>query len=435
MMDAFCIKGNVLFTKEFGSYEIFENSVIVVEDNLVVGVYPNRELPERYEQLHCTDYGDCLIIPGFVDLHLHAPQFGNLGLGLDKELMPWLEAYTFPEEAKFRELSYAYRVYSRFVSELWRVGTTRSVLFATIHREATELLMKLVDKAGLCAFVGKVNMDQNAPASILESTGESLRTTEEWLVYTRNRYINVQPIITPRFVPTCSGALMKGLGELAEKYNIGVQSHLSENYGEMNVVKQLHPEHKDYASVYDSFGLLGQKPTIMAHCVHLSRAEMKQMAENQVFVAHSPNSNLNLASGIAPVRMLIDEGIPVGLASDISGGHTLSMMDVIVSSAQSSNMKWLEQNRNFPQLTTPQLFYLATKGGGRFFGKVGSFEAGYEFDALIIDDHSLPRFRELTLPERLQKFLYTGDDRNILKRYVRGKLIQEPVFTSPDIFS
>lgn len=426
MKNIFAIKGNIIFTKEFGVYEIIENGFIVVEDKLVKGVY--HKLNEEYSNIKIIDYGNSIIIPGFVDIHLHAPQFANIGLGLDKELMPWLETYTFPEETKYSDLNYARKVYSRLIKEIWKFGTTRACVFATIHKDSTKLLMDMLAESGLSAYVGKVNMDRNSPHYLVETTETSVYDTEEILKEYSNKYSLVKPIITPRFVPTCSIELLKELGDLAIKYNTPVQTHLSENNGEISFVKELHPDFKNYASIYDEAGLFGSVPTIMAHCVLVDEEEIELMARKKVFVAHCPNSNCNLISGIAPIRRLITQGVQVGLASDVSGGHSLSMMDVIVNSAQVSNLKYLESNRMDKPLNTAELFYLATKGGGKFFGKVGSFEEGYEFDALVVDDSSLPSFRELTIEERLQKFIYTGDDRNIKDRYVAGRKIEEPKF-------
>lgn len=418
------IKGNVIFTQNFGKYEIFEGGYILIEDGLVNGVYSH--LPDKFKDLEVKDYGDKLIIPGFVDIHLHGPQFPNLGLGLDKELMPWLETYTFPEESKYGDIDYAKKVYKILVRELWRNGTTRSCIFASIHSESTKLLMDIINDAGLGAYVGKVNMDRNCPDFICEDTKKSLEETEEFLKEYGNKYERVKPIITPRFVPTCTSELLKGLGELATKYNVPVQSHLSENKGEIEFVRELHPEALNYASVYEKVGLLGQQPTIMAHCVLLDEAEIELLSKNKVIIAHSPNSNSNLASGIAPIRKLINAGIPIGLASDISGGHSLSMRNVMVEAAQVSNIKWIESGKTEIPLTTSELFYLGTKGSGSFFGNVGSFEEGYEFDALIIDDSDIIGLKEMTIEERLQKFIYTGDYKNIVVRYVAGKVIEEP---------
>ncbi len=424
MEGAFGVKGDIIFTKEFGEYEVLEGGYIIVKDGIIDGVY--SELIDEYKNIEIIDYDNKLIVPGFVDLHLHAPQFPNLGLGLDKELMPWLEAYTFPEESKYSDLEYAKQVYSILVKELWKNGTTRACVFSSVHKESTKLLMDIFNEAGLGAYVGKVNMDRNCPHYLIENTIESIADTENFLKEYGNKYKLVKPIITPRFIPTCTFELLKTLGELAKKYSVPVQSHLSENYGEINLVKELHPNYKNYASIYEDAGLFGQIPTIMAHCVLVDEDEIELMVKNKVFVAHSPNSNSNLASGIAPIRKLISKGVPVGLATDISGGHSLSMCSVIVNSAQASNIRWLESNKVDKPLSTAELFYLATKGSGQFFGKVGSFEQGYEFDALIIDDSRLNSFHSLSIEERLQKFIYTGDDRNILIRYVDGKIVEEP---------
>lgn len=425
MENIYAVRGNIIFTPSLGKYNIFENSYIIIEDKYVKGIY--KELPIKFKDILVKDYGNSLIIPGLVDLHLHAPQFANLGLGLDKELMPWLETYTFPEEKKYSDLVYAKKVYSSLIKELWKFGTTRSVLFATLHKEASKMLMDMFNESGLSAYVGKVNMDRNSPDFLIETTEQSLKDTEEILIEYSNKYDLVKPIITPRFVPTCTPALMDGLGKLAEKYNTKVQSHLCENRDEISFVKQLHPTSKNYASVYYEANLFGQLPTCMAHCVLLDEDEIALMAEKQVFAVHCPDSNNNLSSGMAPIRKLINRGIPVGLGSDISGGHSLSMLNTMVSTAQVSNLNYAVNNRAEKSLTTAELFYLATKGGGSFFGKVGSFEEGYEFDALVIDDSTLPIVKHLTLEERLQKFIYTGDDRNIKVRYAAGNEVPEPV--------
>ncbi|MBU3101212.1 MULTISPECIES: guanine deaminase [Clostridium] len=420
----YAVKGNIIFTKVFGEYEVIRNGYIVVQGNLVKGVY--KKLNEEFSDLKVIDYGNAMIIPGFVDIHLHASQFANLGLGLDKELMPWLEEYTFPEEAKYVDISYAKKVYSSLIRELWKFGTTRSCVFATIHKKSTKLLMDMFARAGLSAYVGKVNMDRNSPQDLTETAVESIRDTEEILKEYTNKYELVKPIVTPRFVPSCSFDLLKNLGILAKKYNAPIQSHLSENYGEISFVKELHPNCKNYTSVYNEVGLLGDVPTIMAHCVLVDADEIELLARKKVFIAHCPSSNCNLASGNAPIRKLLEKGVKVGLASDISAGNSLSMMDIIVSAAQVSNIKWIESGRVDKPLNIAELFYLATKGGGEFFGKVGSFEEGYAFDALVIDDSSMPTFKAFSIEERLQRFIYAGDDRNIKVRYVAGREIEEP---------
>lgn len=426
-MNNMVLKGDIAFTPSKDKIEIHKNSYIVVEEGKVIDIC--NELDNSYKDYPLKDFTGKMIIPGFVDLHLHAPQYPNMGLGLDKELLQWLDTYTFPEEGKYSDLDYARKVYSRLINDLWRFGTTRAVVFSSIHKESSKLLMDMFIESGLGAYVGKVNMDQNTAEELIEDTKKSLEDTEEILKEYMNKSELVKPIITPRFIPTCSKEMLKALGELAMKYDAPVQSHLNENRSEVMWVKELFPMSENYASVYNEFNLLGQTKTIMAHCIYSTDEEIELMGKNKVYAVHCPYSNYNLSSGIMPVRKYLDNEVPVGLASDISGGNSLSMMNTIGSTIQASKMKWLDTDKELAPLTFNEGFYLGTKGGGSFFGKVGSFEKGYDFDALIIDDSYLSGINELSMEERLQKIIYTGDDRNIIERYVKGRKIEKP-FTS-----
>lgn len=217
--------------------------------------------------------------------------------------------------------------------------------------------------------------------------------------------------------------MLASLGKIADEHNLKVQSHLSENQGEIDLVSELHPKVNGYANVYNSFGLLRPKNTIMAHCVYSDKSEINILKENDVFVEHCPSSNANLSSGIAPIKDMLNNNLNIGIGSDISSGHEISMTKVMVLAAQLSKMKWLYNNRNGSFLSTSEVFYLATKGGGQFFGKVGSFEKDYEFDALVIDDSNLSKL-DLSLEERIQKFIYIGNHTNIKKIYVSGNEIK-----------
>lgn len=418
------IKGDILHTPTKDSFEIHEDSYVILENGFVKKI--TKELEEVYKEYDFYDYTGKLVIPGFNDIHLHAPQYPNRGLGLDYELIPWLNKYTFPEESKYSDLEYAEKIYKMLINELWTVGTTRSAVYSTAYLNSSKLLMDLFIESGLGAYVGKVNMDRNTAPALEEDTKASLEETEELLKEYIDKSELVKPIITPRFIPTCTDELLTGLGELALKYDAPIQSHLSENTGEIEWVKQLHPDSKDYASAYDKFGLFGQTKTIMAHCVHNTDDEIKLMAENGVYVAHCPYSNYNLSSGIAPIRKYMNENVKIGLASDISGGHTLNMAQVIVGTIQASKMVWQGRDKSLSPVRLSEAFHLATKGGGSFFGKVGSFEEGYEFDALVIDVEDLQVSRPLTIEEKFEKFIYLGTDKNIIARYVRGKLIEKP---------
>ncbi|HAU5039689.1 TPA: amidohydrolase family protein, partial [Clostridioides difficile] len=233
-----------------------------------------KEIPKEYKNLEIIDYTDKLIIPGMNDLHAHASQFKNLGMAMDKELLPWLETYTFPEESNYKDIEYATKMYKKFVKELWKSGTTRIAVFATVHKEASMKLMDIFKEVGLGAYVGKVNMNMNCPNTLLENTHDSIADTEEII----NKYSDtdsiVKPIVTPRFIPSCTSELLKGLGDLCLKYNTPMQSHLSENYDEIEWVRNLEPESKFYGDAYNRYNLFGQTPTLMAHCVHCSQEEI-----------------------------------------------------------------------------------------------------------------------------------------------------------------
>lgn len=418
------LKGNIIYTSSKDKFEIFENSYLVIENGLILKI--TNKLEELYKDYDIIDYSGKLIIPGFVDIHLHAPQYPNRGIGLDYELIPWLNTYTFPEESKFKDIEYSKEVFELLINELWRVGTTRSVVFSSVFFESTNLLMDMFMDSGLGAYVGKVNMDRNCAPSVTEETDKSLLETEEFILRNKDRSELVKPIITPRFLPTCTDKMLNELGLLAQKYQIPVQSHLNENLSEVKWIKELYPDSTSYAGVYDDFKLFGQTKTIMAHCVYNTDDEIELMARNGVYVAHCPHSNFNLSSGMMPARKFLNADVNMGLASDISGGHTLNMAQVIVGAIQTSKMVWVSESKELNPLTMPEAFYLATKGGGSFFGKVGSFEEGYEADALVIDVDNLMTGKPLTIEEKLQKFIYIGSHENIIDRYVRGKKIEQP---------
>ena len=416
-------KAHILFTKEKDHFEVFENGYVAVEDGRVTGV--SNDLAEVGGQdAEVTDFGDCLLIPAMNDMHVHAPQVRNQGVAMDLELLPWLQNYTFPEESKYADVHYAERMYRRFLHTQWLFGTMRSVVFGTVHTESTRLLMKLYQEAGMGALVGKVAMNRNCPDALSEDVEDAVKGNEMLIAEFNQPNALVRPIITPRFVPSCTPELLKACGRLANTYRLPVQSHLSENTSEIAWVAELEKESTSYGDAYNRYGLFGQTPTIMAHCVWTNGAELELMKRNHVMVAHCPTSNFNLSSGLAPVRTFLDEGLPIGLGSDISGGHDLNMFRMLVYAIQVSKMHY-QQDKSKAFLTLPEIFWIATKSAGSFFGKVGSFEPGYEFDALVIDDKVL-NFDNYSLLHRLERFIYLGDDRQIVRRFCRGQEVGEP---------
>lgn len=420
----FILQGDIIYTKEVGKFEICENGYLVCEQGKVKGVY--RTLPFTLGGIPVKDYKGKLLIPGLVDLHIHAPQYSFRGLGMDMELLEWLNVNTFPEEAKYRELDYARKAYEIFTENLKKSATTRACIFATVHREATLLLMDLLEEAGLGTMVGKVNMDRNCPDYLREgSAKESAAETVEWIRDVEHKkYKYTSPILTPRFIPSCTDELMENLKKIQLRYSLPVQSHLSENISEIAWVKELCPQAEFYGDAYDRFGLFGaDAPTVMAHCVHSDEREIKRMKENKVFIAHCPESNMNVSSGIAPVRSFLEEGLHVGIGSDVAGGTTENLFTAMAHAIQASKLRWRIQDESLKPLKAEEVFYMATKGGGEFFGKVGSFEEGYEFDVVVLDDSRLKHPQYLDIQKRLERIIYFADDREIAAKYVGGRKI------------
>ncbi len=422
MVNRYAIKGTFIETPSKKGF-VIQEGYLIVENGISQGIY--EELPKEMLDIWIEDYSGKIIIPGISDIHLHGPQYPICGNGMDLELLEWLDTYTFPQEAKFIDKEYAKTVYQAFVKELKNSYTTRACIFGTIHQPANLILMDLLEESGLITYVGKVNMDRNSPKILIEKSAEiSAKQTEEWIQIAQKHYKNTKPIITPRFIPTCTDELMKILGDLKKEYKIPYQSHLSENTSEIRWVQELCPNSESYTNAYDNLGAFGEESTtIMAHCVYLSQEEQEFLKKHQVYIAHCPDSNINLASGIAPAREYLNKDLLVGLGSDIGGGASLDMFYIIRSAIQSSKLYWRLIDQEALPLKLEEVFYMATKVGGSFFGKVGSFEKGYEVDALVLEDLK-SNIGELTPVQRLEKLIYLGDYSNIYAKYIYGNRIK-----------
>lgn len=430
-MSNFILKGDICYCDDNKKIITKENSFLVCKNNKVVGVFD--KLNEEYRGYKLLDYSNKLIIPGLIDLHIHAPQYAFRGIGMDLELIDWLNNVAFLEERKYMDLEYARKAYSMFVENMKNSSTTRACIFATLHKESTLELMNMLENSGLITYVGKVNMDRNSPDYLKEASVEdSVKNTSSYIEESLKTFKRTKPILTPRFIPSCSDELLKELQKIRREYNISVQSHLSENLSEIDWVKELSPNSKFYGDAYNEFDMFGKDNTtnkyvntIMAHCVHSSNEEIKLMKKNRVFIAHCPSSNTNLLSGIAPIRKYLNKNMNVGLGSDVAGGHSEAMFGVIRETIQVSKLYWRLVNKKYNFVTFDEAFYMATLGGGKFFGKVGSFKQGYEFDAVVLDDSVLKHPQELSLYERLQRAVYLSlDEKKIIAKFVKGKEIE-----------
>lgn len=383
------------------------------------------------------DLGARLLMPGFVDTHAHAPQYAFAGTAMDLGLLEWLETYTFPVEAKCADPEVARRVFSASVAEHLRHGTTTCSWFATIHLEAARVLARECRRHGMRALVGKVNMDRNAPDFYVESTSASVADTAAFVdACLSDGGGLVTPVVTPRFVPTCTAELMAELGRMARENGLPVQSHLGETRSEVAWVRELHPECASYAEVYDRYGLLGDR-TCMAHCIYLEPPERELLRATGTGVAHCANSNFTLGSGVCGVRSLVEEGVKVGLGTDVAGGYSPSMLNAIrMSSVAAQSRAMLDGSFEGAALSFHDLFHLATLGGAQVLGMddmIGTLEPGKRFDALVVEPAveggPIDVFPGLYPGggeplDLLEKFLFNGDDRCIRGVFVDGTRVR-----------
>ncbi|KAL4875469.1 hypothetical protein BJY04DRAFT_202074 [Aspergillus karnatakaensis] len=408
--------------------------------------------------------------PGFIDTHIHAPQYPNSGLFGSSTLLNWLETYTFPLESSMGDLDKAHTVYSKVIDRTLANGTTFASYFATTHVAATNLLATLAFTKGQRALIGRVCMDNSSFCPEYykdESAEDSLHKTQETITHIQTLDPAgqlVKPIITPRFAPTCTPTSLSNLGTLAKSYTppLHIQTHISENIDEVALVQDLFPESSSYADVYDQHNLLTEK-TILAHAVHLTPAEKTLIAERKSKIAHCPASNSALGSGLAPVRDLLDHGITVGLGTDVSGGYSCGVLEAVrggclvsrllrhsksavASQGASDGKKEEEEGREV--LSVEESLYLATRGGAAVVGmeeELGGFEEGMFWDVQMVrlggdvsasvgsksqtpaesGKSTVDIFGWESWTEKVHKWVWTGDDRNVSKVWVRGRLVHE----------
>ena len=381
-----------------------------------------------------------VMIPGFIDLHNHASQWPQAGTALDRPLEIWLGEYTFPLEAKYRELDFANQVYQDLVKNTLAHGTTTAMYFATVDRKPSTLLAKICGELGQRGFVGKVVMDDpiaNPEFCRDQSVAEAINETEGFIqdvLAVQNNYKqHVYPVITPRFIPSCSDETLKGVGELVSKYNVHVQTHCSESDWEHNFVKDRF--HMNDAQALDSFGYLTNK-TILAHAPFLSKEDVELLAKRKTSIAHSPISNAYFASSVLPLKQFSEKGVNIGLATDISGGYSPSMYTAIRQAVISSKMlnegvdpslPYEQRGTHDAGITLNRAFYAATVAGGIALDlPLGKFEKGYAFDAQIIDTtKNIPHFYpEKKEEDLLHKILLLSESNNIKEVWVQGNRVK-----------
>ncbi len=405
------------------SYQYFEDGLLVVEDGHVLQVgEAGGLLPSLPESVEVLDKTGSLIVPGFIDTHIHYPQT-EIVAAYGEQLLEWLNTYTFPVESKFSDVEYARSIAEIFLNELLRAGTTTALVFGTVHKNSVDAFFEASEARNLRMIAGKVLMDRNAPDYLLDTPEsgyeDSKALIEKWHNRGRARYA-----ITPRFSPTSSSEQLNKAGQLLQEFpGVYMHTHLSENQDEVSWVKELFPHCDHYLHTYDEAGLLGRR-SMFAHCMHLEDAEWDRLAETQSNIAFCPTSNLFLGSGLFHLSRAVKQKIRVGLGTDIGGGTSFSML-------QTLNEAYKVLQLQGQKLSPFKAFYLATLGGADALDLtdlVGNFEVGKEADFVVLDKSCTPlmdfRMKHCKdLFEELFVFAMLGDDRAISATYAAGSLV------------
>ncbi|PSS25942.1 hypothetical protein M430DRAFT_208469 [Amorphotheca resinae ATCC 22711] len=446
----FAIYGTIIHSVSVEEVEIIDRGLLVIgldgkillfqkgiarED--VISVLSGSGFNPRALLLRVLKRGEFLI-PGFIDTHNHAPQWTQRGTGRGRLIMDWLNTVTFPHEARFEDPEYARETYADCVDGFIKQGITTASYYGSLHGEATKILADICLKKGQRAFVGKCNMNINSPDFYKDASAEvSLQVTEDFITHVRKidpKSTLVTPILTPRFAVACDRDVLSGLGRLAAKNSdLPIQTHFDETEQEMEITKELYPEFANEADLYEHFGLLNER-SILAHCIYVNEYEMGRLKDLNCGVAHCPVSNTTGGSfGAAPIREYLRRDIKVGLGTDSGGGFSSSILDAMRQAFIVSKARELATGGADKHLSLNECFYLATLGGARVCGldqKIGNFAVGKEFDALEITTRKehpsiITPVEDIdSMEDIFEKFLMSGDDRNIARVYVRGRSIK-----------
>jgi guanine deaminase len=399
-----------------------EDGALAMRDGLIVAVGPAEVVLAEHPGAEVTHVGGHLIAPGFVDCHLHYPQTGVIA-SYGAQLIDWLNTYTFPEEARFADRDYAEASAQLFFDEQLRNGTTTACSFCTIHAASVDAYFEEAARRGVRALGGKVMMDRNAPENLRDTAG-SAYTDSKALIGRWHGAGRALYAITPRFAPTSSEAQLEAAGALrAEHADCVMQTHLSENQAEIAWVAKLFPDCPDYLGVYEKYGLLGPG-AIFGHAIHLTARERARLAESGAAVAHCPTSNRFLGSGECDVAGLAAEGVPVGLATDVGGGTSFSMLRTMHAAYEVAQRRGVS-------LSPAHLWWLATAGSARALGigdKVGNLAVGLEADAVVLDLASTPLIRQRVdraedIAEVLFAQIVLADDRAVKSTISGAKVV------------
>lgn len=403
-------------------------AIVVGEDGRILWEGPHARLPESYRAAPADDYADCLVLPGFIDAHIHFPQYRMLAAP-GKDLLDWLSRFTFPEESRYGDEAYAAQAAEKFLTRLAGHGTTSAMAFCSVHKTCAEALFAAAARRNMALVTGKTMMDRNAIPAVQDDPETGARESEElyraWHGKGRLRYA-----VTPRFAITSSEAQLKLSGELLQSLpGALMQTHLSESPGEIALVRQLFPDARDYTDVYDRFGLLSER-SFFAHGIHLSERECARLSESGSTVVHCPTSNTFLGSGLMAMPHLCktERPVQIGLATDVGGGTSYSMLATM---GEAYKVQMLAGYKP----TAFELFHMATRGNASRLGleaETGAIEPGKFADLVVLDPRATPVLASrqevsASLEDVLFSLAILGDDRAIRATYVAGRRLHHAV--------
>lgn len=401
-------------------FEFFKDGLLIMEDGLIkkLGHFDDviSQLPEKVE---IVDERNKILLPGFIDGHIHAVQTQVMA-SYGADLLEWLEHYTFPNESQFSDAEFAQNESESFFQQLLKNGTTTAAVYSSVHKDSLITIANESIRLNMRILAGKTHMDRNAPKELCEQTKDTYRSSE-FLIQKFDGQARFNYILTPRFAITSSPEQLEQLQELKEKYHqIRVQTHISENSDEIESTKKLFPDRKDYLDVYEHYGLIGEN-TLLGHAIHFSNEEWNRVKEKGATLVHCPTSNLFLGSGLFDFKKAWENEIPLALGSDVGGGYSFSMLKTAAAAYQVAALRGYKP-------TALQLFYLLTLGGAHALGlgsKIGNFEIGKEADFLLIDTEKIDILaNRLSIAQNIEEILFAilflGDDRLIDSVYLMG---------------
>lgn len=404
-----------------GTYDYWPDGAMLVHSGRIAAIGAATEIlssvPKDAAVVH---HRDKLLVPGFIDTHIHYPQTDVIG-SAGRNLLDWLERYTFPVEGRFGDLIYARQASEFFLDELLANGTTTAQVFGTVHKTSIDAFFAAANARRMRMIAGKVLMDRNAPSQLLDTAESGERDTLE-LIDAWHGKDRLHYAITPRFAPTSTPEQLASAGRIAREYgDVFIHSHVAENRAEISWAQRLFPDSRSYLDAYDRFGLVRER-SIYAHCIYLDTVDRKRMAHTGACAAFSPSSNLYLGSGLFDLAASDAAGMRFALATDIGGGTSFSMLRTM---AEAYKVAQLQEQR----LSPLRAFYLATLGGARALhldGQIGRLAPGCEADFIVLDQHATPLLARRTaqssgLSERLLLFMVLGDDRCITDAYILGE--------------